>query len=285
MEAPKQINIYDLYRNIKELKNKKNNYYNEVLYKIHEKIKNTTNKGKYKIVYEVPEMVFGVPAYDLNKCMAYLMKELRDNGFLVKYYFPKILYISWDPREILSYKKQKKITAKNFKDLRNNNIKSISNPQNYITQKAANSTSNPNSNIDFSHQEDLRQPTTTQHNTSIFKPILQYDPNNIPTFNYYAYSTTNNNLINEDFYINNKPNNFNDFNKTDNSISAPEHFKQLQFKQLQIQQDENKRVQEREKQYQNEITDYYLDNNEPTHPFKNTIKKYNSQGKFVLDLS
>ena len=38
-------------------------------------------------------------------------------------------------REILSYKKQKKITAQNFKDIRNNNIESLNNSKNYITPK------------------------------------------------------------------------------------------------------------------------------------------------------
>ena len=282
MEVAKQINIYDLYRNIKELKNKKNYCYNEVLYKIHERIKKTSDKEKYKIVYEVPEMVFGVPAYDLNKCMAYLIKELRHNGFLVKYYFPKILYISWDPREILSYKKQKKTNQNNFKDIRDNNFRSLSNTNNYITPKSVNSTSKQKSNIDFSHQKDLNSPTTTQHNTSIFKPILQYDPNNIPTFNYYAYSTMNNNLINEDFYINNKPNNF---NKPNNNNQVPEHFKQLQFKQLLIQQEEKMKIDERNNIYQKDVIDYYQDDNQKKTPFKNSIKKLNSDGKFILDLS
>ena len=95
----------------------------------------------------------------------------------------------------------------------------------------------------------------------------------------------NNNLINEYFYINNKTNNFNIFKKTDNNIKAPEHFKQLQFKQLQIQQEENKRADERNYEYKRDIMDYYKDDNETKNPFKNSIKKINSQGKFILDLS
>ena len=36
--------------------------------------------------------------------------------------------------------------------------------------------------------------------------------------------------------------------------------------------------------YQRDILDYYKDD-EPENPFKNTIKKHNSKGKFILDLS
>ena len=105
--TPIQLNIYDLYRSINEKKEKKNVSYNEILYKIHAKIKQTTEVEKYKLIYEIPEVVFGLPSYDLNLCMAYIIKQLRNNGFLVKYYFPKILYISWDPREIKEYKRIK----------------------------------------------------------------------------------------------------------------------------------------------------------------------------------
>jgi hypothetical protein len=49
---------------------------------------------------EVPEYVCGFPLYDLNSCIKYLIDSLKVNGFLVKYYFPKVLYISWDFEEI-----------------------------------------------------------------------------------------------------------------------------------------------------------------------------------------
>ena len=91
MKKSHKINIYDLYRNIDEVKEKKNTSYNEVLILIHERIKKSSLKERYKIIYEVPEYLFGIPSYNLNKCLAYIMKELRNNGLLVKYYFPKIL--------------------------------------------------------------------------------------------------------------------------------------------------------------------------------------------------
>jgi hypothetical protein len=37
--------------------------------------------------------------------------------------------------------------------------------------------------------------------------------------------------------------------------------------------------------YQKDIMDYYKESEDEQHPFKNTIKKHNSNGKFVLDLS
>jgi hypothetical protein len=290
------LNIYDLYRDINEKKDKKNVSYNQVLYKIHDKIKRAAEKEKYKFVYEIPEVVFGLPSYDLNMCIAYIMKQLRSNGFLVKYYFPKILYISWDPREIRDYKKQKNNIKNNFKQISDRKSKKdnqVYDSRNYYTPKQ-NQQGNSNSNIDFSHQEKIAPPITTQYNNSIFKPMLNYDPNNIPTYNYYAYSTLNTNLINDNFYINNKPDNFNKYNgninnnssTSSNNVEAPEHFKKLQLKQLQIQKKEIKETDNFNENYQRDIIDYYNnDELETEHPFKNTIKKYNSKGKFVLDLT
>ena len=297
--TPTKLNIYDLYRNINEKKDKKNVCYNEVLYKIHDKIKRATEKERYKLVYEIPEVVFGLPSYDLNMCIAYIMKQLRSNGFLVKYYFPKILYISWDPREIRDYKKQKNNVKNSFKQISDRKSKmdnQVYDPRNYYTPKQ---NQQENSNIDFSHQEKLAPPITTKYNNTIFKPMLNYDPNNIPTYNYYAYSTLNNNLINDNFYINNKPDNFNKYNGNTNSgnnrnsstssnnVEAPEHFKKLQLKQLQIQNEETHKTEKFNQNYQRDIMDYYNNNDEveTEHPFKNTIKKYNSKGKFVLDLT
>ena len=287
MKKSHKINIYDLYRNIDEVKQKKNVSYNEVLILIHERIKKASLKEKYKIVYEVPEYLFGVPSYNLNKCLAYIMKELRTNGFLVKYYFPKILYISWDPVEITTYKKERKLYEKKFKDL-NKDLMKISNSAPNHNSNFGNSNSNnfeETNNIDkfFQGQSNLVGPTNTQHATSVFKPILNYDPNTIPTYNYYAYSTLNNNLVNENFYITNGNRNGNvngNYDADKEYLKTPQHLQNVQ--QL---KDKRQRELDNNMNYQKDIMDYYKESDDEPHPFKNTIKKHNSNGKFVLDLS
>lgn len=272
--APIKLNIYDLYRNVNEKKEKKYYIYNDILYKIHDKIKRTTAKERFKIVYDVPEITLGLPCYNLNHCTAYLIKHLRNNGFLVKYYFPKILYISWDPHEIKEYKKNKKEIVDNYKDLQKQSNQ-LYDTRNYHVPKN-------NTNIDFKNQLELVPPTSTQEQNGIFKPILQYNPNEIPTYNYYAYSSLNQNLVNDNFYINNRPENFNKFNKTANDIEMPQHLKNLKIQDDITNVKENYRKEKFNDNYQNDIRDYY---NEPAHPFPNTIKKFNSKGKYVLDLS
>ena len=43
----------------------------------------------------MPETIIGVPKYDYGSCTAYVIDQLRDNGFIVKYTHPNLLLISW----------------------------------------------------------------------------------------------------------------------------------------------------------------------------------------------
>ena len=43
----------------------------------------------------LPEFVLGVPRYDMVKCTSYVIEKLIDNGFMVKYTHPNLLFISW----------------------------------------------------------------------------------------------------------------------------------------------------------------------------------------------
>lgn len=45
--------------------------------------------------FEVPEFLIGYPLFDLNECIEYLLKTLTTSGFAVKYFFPRIIFVSW----------------------------------------------------------------------------------------------------------------------------------------------------------------------------------------------
>ena len=96
----KRLNILELHRTINEKNNRKNECYDKVLEICHKKINMAPNLRQLRCMIEVPEYVCGYPLYDLNSCIKYLLDSLKVNGFLVKYYFPKVLYVSWDFDEI-----------------------------------------------------------------------------------------------------------------------------------------------------------------------------------------
>jgi hypothetical protein len=76
------------------------------------KIRTAANKEKYEFYYDVPQYVVGLPLFNINECIDFIIKQLTNNGFNVKYNFPKMLYISWFPpgEEQISKKEVKEAT-------------------------------------------------------------------------------------------------------------------------------------------------------------------------------
>ena len=65
--------------------------------------------------FVVPEFIFGIPKYNIDTCVSYIIQKLEENGFLIKYTHPNLLYIYWG-HYIPSYEraKIKKETGRNI---------------------------------------------------------------------------------------------------------------------------------------------------------------------------
>tara|TARA_B100000963_G_scaffold305729_1_gene280037 strand:+ start:539 stop:958 length:420 start_codon:yes stop_codon:yes gene_type:complete len=84
--------------------------YEKILLKCHQKIKSISlrPKGNTFCFYVVPNLVFGVPIFNQNECIVYIVQALIKNGFYVVYTHPNLIYISWFQRQnSLEYKKKK----------------------------------------------------------------------------------------------------------------------------------------------------------------------------------
>ena len=105
------MNIDELHR-INEIRAKERiATYEKVLLKVHERIKTIAKKPKNNTFcfYIVPNILFGIPLYDVNECIIYLVNCLIKNGFKVIYTHPNLIYISWFNRtNSIEYKKEKK---------------------------------------------------------------------------------------------------------------------------------------------------------------------------------
>lgn len=95
-----QLNILQLHRTIQEKKQKKHESFQRVLGICHKRIQTAADSQQLNTFIVVPEFVVGCPIFNMNECLEYIIDALRKNGFLVRYYFPKVLYISWDYEEI-----------------------------------------------------------------------------------------------------------------------------------------------------------------------------------------
>ena len=104
------INIDELNR-INEDRNKRRlEIYDKVLKKCHERIKTVaySPRGGTFCFYIVPSFIFGIPIYDMNTCIVYMVQHLVKNGFEVNYTHPNLLYISWlNKHNSIEYKKKK----------------------------------------------------------------------------------------------------------------------------------------------------------------------------------
>jgi hypothetical protein len=104
----KKLNILDLHRNITMKKQKRIECFEKVVELCHKKIVSSSDNKKTRIFYEVPEFILGYPLYDINDCIRHVMDALQSNGFIVTYYFPRYLYVSWDLDEIEEHKAMSK---------------------------------------------------------------------------------------------------------------------------------------------------------------------------------
>ncbi len=92
-----KLNMDDLYKQKKISEEHKIKIYQKVLARVHKKIKSTSrmrNNDKF-CFFLLPEFILGVPKYDMVECTSYVIEKLIDNGFMMKYTHPNLLFISW----------------------------------------------------------------------------------------------------------------------------------------------------------------------------------------------
>ena len=92
-----KLNLDDLHKQKKVTQQHKIKIYQRVLARVHSRIKATSrmrNSDRFTF-FLLPEFILGVPRYDMAECTSYVMEKLIDNGFMIKYTHPNLLFISW----------------------------------------------------------------------------------------------------------------------------------------------------------------------------------------------
>jgi len=96
-EQSLKLNMDELY--IKKQQQDLNvmNNYNKILSRVHNKIKYVSKQliNDQCCWYLMPEMLVGIPKYNCQDCTAYVIEKLRENGFIIRYTHPNLLFISW----------------------------------------------------------------------------------------------------------------------------------------------------------------------------------------------
>ena len=92
-----KINMDELYEQKQKKDLHKVETYNKLLSRIHLKIKTISRQRNNNqwCWYLMPEVLIGAPNYNFSDCLSYIMYQLQDNGFVVKYTHPNLIFISW----------------------------------------------------------------------------------------------------------------------------------------------------------------------------------------------
>jgi len=141
------ININKLRNEVEEREKRKIKIYEKILNLCYNKILNNNKQNDdYTCTYTVPSVVFGLPLYNVDECVSFIMNKLIEKGFDIVFAFPLTIHISWKPDD-----------KYNNKNNQNNN--NFNNKQLYISQ---------NKNKDYKTKDNL------QIQQKHYKPIDDY---------------------------------------------------------------------------------------------------------------
>ena len=88
------LNINELFNDQTQKEKHKEEIYDNVLKQCHKKILRAAKLNPYTnyCFYVIPKFIYGIPLYDLNKCINYLVINLSKNGFKINYTHPNLLF-------------------------------------------------------------------------------------------------------------------------------------------------------------------------------------------------
>jgi hypothetical protein len=89
------LSLSELAKIHKKKQRAKTKTYETILEKCHNQIRNMARRDQTFCYYSVPLYVMGLPLYDINSCIVYILLNLKKKGFFVQMTNPQIIYISW----------------------------------------------------------------------------------------------------------------------------------------------------------------------------------------------
>ena len=90
------LNINSLYETMYERNLKRYEKFDDILRKLHNRIKYHAENEKTYCFFQIPEFIIGVPLYNVQDLKEYLMKSLQNDGFEYMYIEPNWLFVTWE---------------------------------------------------------------------------------------------------------------------------------------------------------------------------------------------
>jgi len=82
--------------------------YKNILQMCYNKIKHRSKAKHFNnwCLFQIPRIKFGIPLYNFDKCVKFLIQALRMGGFNCQFSRPNLLYVDWIPPKLNNnYKK------------------------------------------------------------------------------------------------------------------------------------------------------------------------------------
>ena len=99
------LSIKDLYKIQERKETERIEIYNKIINKFNDKIKYLSKMNRVDFYYKLPDIIYGLPLYDKNACICYIIYKYRIKGFNVKYIYPNAIHINWDINNKTNIKK------------------------------------------------------------------------------------------------------------------------------------------------------------------------------------
>ena len=107
------ISVNDMQNLYDEKQNKKKITYNKILERVIRTMKENAMIGETKCVYQIPEIIFGMPVINKDECINYINNILKEKGFNCVFIKPTYILIMWKLENKLIKQNQKLIENKN----------------------------------------------------------------------------------------------------------------------------------------------------------------------------
>jgi hypothetical protein len=100
MEVKHNVNINKLRNEVQAREDRKIKTFEKVLDMCYQKILNTNKTSdECQCTFICPQVIFGLPLFNLMDCIKFIMEKLVEKGFNVHLAFPNHIYISWKTEE------------------------------------------------------------------------------------------------------------------------------------------------------------------------------------------
>ena len=109
------ININKLRSEVEDRENNKLKIYEKILDMCYQKILNTNKQyNDYSCTFIVPNVVFGLPLYNIEDCIIFIMNKLVEKGFEIYFALPTSIHIFWRPKDYINKNQNNKLYLNNI---------------------------------------------------------------------------------------------------------------------------------------------------------------------------